>query len=101
MIQLTAALDIVQTSREEALLQLLLNAMKQLSTRDLVEEFCAFRVWPLAEGWHVELGAPKFGLLTITVKGCEGMILGPLLFCFLLLIKAAYSLVVAPIAKVA
>lgn len=59
--------EIALTSREEALLYLLLNAMKRLSTRDLVEEFCAFRVWPLSRGWHVELGAPKFDLSTLTV----------------------------------
>lgn len=50
LIELTASLEIALTWREEALLYLLLNATKRLSTRDLVEEFCAFRVWPLARG---------------------------------------------------
>lgn len=51
---------------------MLLNTMKHLSTRDLVEEFWAFRVWPLARGWRVELGAPRFDLLTLTVSDRKG-----------------------------
>lgn len=82
LIQLTTTLEIVLTSREEALLHLLLDVMKRLSTCDLVEEFCAFGVWPLAQGWKVELGGSKFGLPTITVKGCEGMVFGPCFFVF-------------------
>lgn len=36
------SLEINLSSREEALLRLLLNATCRLSTRDLVEEFCTF-----------------------------------------------------------
>ena len=43
-IQLTVASEIVLTSREDALLHLLLNAIRRLSTGDLMEEFCALRV---------------------------------------------------------
>lgn len=46
--------------------------MMRLSTRGLVEEFCALGVWPLAQGWSVELGDPRDGLPTITVTGREG-----------------------------
>lgn len=46
-IDLIASLEIRLTGREEALLQLLLKVTKQLSTRDLVEDFCAFGIWPL------------------------------------------------------
>lgn len=72
VIQLNTALKIVLTSREDALLHLLLDVTKQLSMRDLVEECCVFGVWPLAKGWSVELGAPKLELPTLFVMGCEG-----------------------------
>ena len=44
LIQLSATPEIVLTSREEALLHVLLDTTKCLSTRDLVEEFCAFEI---------------------------------------------------------
>ena len=72
LIELIPSPTIVLTSREEALLLLLLNATKRLSTRDLVEEFCAFRVWPLSRGWSVTLGAPRFDLPSLTMPGDEG-----------------------------
>nr|CCI55448.1 PH01B001E05.4 [Phyllostachys edulis] len=71
LIQLTATPEIVLTSREEALIHLLLDTMKRLSTRDLVELFCAFGVWPLANEWRVELGALKFGFPVLTMEGRE------------------------------
>ena len=49
LIQLVATPEIALSSREAALLHLLLDTTKRLSTWDLVEEFCAFRIWPLAE----------------------------------------------------
>lgn len=49
-IQLVPSPKIDLSSREEALLRLLLNATWRLSTRDLLEEFCVLRVWPLAQG---------------------------------------------------
>lgn len=44
LIQLIASPEIVLNSREEALLHLLLDATKRLSTWDLGEEFCAFGI---------------------------------------------------------
>lgn len=50
MIQLTAAPEIT------------LSVTRRLSTRDLMEEFCALEVWPLTPGaWS--FGDPKGGLL--------------------------------------
>lgn len=66
-IQLTATPEIVLTLREEALLHLLLNVTSRLSTRDLLEEFCALRVWPMVRGWSMEIGNPKGGLSTFVV----------------------------------
>lgn len=47
-IDLIASPEIALTRKEEALLRLLLNTTRRLSTRDLVEKFCTFRIWPLA-----------------------------------------------------
>lgn len=74
LIQLTGTLEIALTSKEEALLHVLLDVTKRLSTRDLVEEFCAFHIWPLARGWQVEFWAAKFGLPTLTVLGRDGTV---------------------------
>ena len=72
LIQLVASPEIVPSSREDALLNLLLDITKRLSTRDLVEEFCAFRIWPLAKEWKVELGASAGGLPSLTSEGRTG-----------------------------
>lgn len=72
-IQLTVTPEIMLTSREEALLDLLLNTTRRLSTRDHVEEFCMLRVWPLARGWNVELGDPKGDLPSFVVEDHEGL----------------------------
>ena len=73
MIQLVATPEIALSSREDALLHLLLDTMKRLSTRDLVEEFCAFKIWPLAKEWKLELGASESGLPSLTAEGRTGM----------------------------
>ena len=72
LIQLVASPEIVPSSREDALLNLLLDITKRLSTRDLVEEFCAFRIWPLAKEWKVKLGASAGGLASLTSEGRTG-----------------------------
>ena len=61
-------------SREEAALHLLLDTTKRLSTRDLVEEFCAFEIWPLVKEWKLELGALDTGFPSLTAEGCKGML---------------------------
>lgn len=72
LIRLTATSEITLTSREEALFHMLLSATRRLSTQYVVEELCAFRVWPLVQGWSVRLGALEFGLPAITVANREG-----------------------------
>lgn len=57
---------------EEACLQMFLNAMRQMSTWDLVEELCAFQVWPLAQGWNLSLGAEVRHLPVIEMEGLDG-----------------------------
>ena len=49
-IQLNPSPTIELSAREDALLVLLLRAARRMSTRDFVEEFCALRLWPLAQG---------------------------------------------------
>lgn len=105
-IQPTAALEIPLTSRKEALLHLLLNATWRLFTWDLVEEFCALRVWPLACGWSVELGDPKGDLPSLEVAGREGLGLclgfsSALFLLFFILTRHAGVIVVMPIDKAA
>ena len=75
-IRLVASPEIDPTAREEALLQLLLDVTKRLSTWDLVKEFYAFGIWPLAQDWNVEVGASKFDRPILTMKGREGADLG-------------------------
>lgn len=43
----TTSPEVVLIGRKESLLRLLLGVTRRISTRDLVEEFCTFRVWPL------------------------------------------------------
>ena len=72
LINLIASPVIVPTAREEALLLLLLDVTKRLSTRDLVEEFCAFGIWPLAQKWSVEVTPSASGRTILTVAGRKG-----------------------------
>ena len=86
LIDLIASPVIVPTAREEALLLLLLDVTKRLSTRDLVEEFCAFGIWPLAQDWSVEAGTSRSGRPTLTVGEREGLyirVFFPLFFLLL------------------
>lgn len=69
-------------AREEALLHFLLDVTRRFSTCDLVKELCAFGIWPLAREWSVELGVSRSEHPTLSMKGCEGMILGSALLIF-------------------
>ena len=83
LIQLVASPEIELNSREDALLHILLETTKRLSTRDLVEEFCAFKIWPLAKEWKLELKTSGTGLPSLSVENRIGKIdLGfPPFFC--------------------
>lgn len=61
LIHLTPSPEIVLTSLEEAHLLLLLNVAARLSTRNLEEEFCAFRVCLLRRVGVSLLGSPRMG----------------------------------------
>ena len=52
--------------------------------RDLVEEFCAFGIWPLAKEWKMELGASDLGLPSLTVEGRKGILF--ISSCFFILL---------------
>ena len=82
LIQLIATPEIVLSAREDALQNLLLGITKRLSTRDLVEEFCAFRIWPLAKEWRLALGASESGLPPLGAAGRTGMIVFFFVFFF-------------------
>ena len=61
-IELIPSPEIVPSAREDALLSVLRRLFRRMSTRDLVEEFCALRVWPLARAWDIQLGEAEDGL---------------------------------------
>lgn len=50
---------------------MLLKATKWMSMWDLVEEFYAFRVWPLGEGWQLSLGEQMGVLHLIESEGLD------------------------------
>jgi hypothetical protein len=56
--------DVRLKSSQQTALEAFARCAKHLSTRDLVEEFLAARVWPLSHGWVI----PEFG-----DKGPEGL----------------------------
>ena len=60
------------TAREDALLGVLLRAAQRMSTRDFVEEFCALRLWPLAQSWSVELSEGQGGIPSLCLGGRAG-----------------------------
>lgn len=74
--------EITLSSREDALLHVLLKTTKRLSTRDLVEEFCAFQIWPLAREWKLEPKTSESGLLSLAVEGRTGEVCGGVVFEF-------------------
>ena len=63
---------------------LLLDVTKRLSTRDLVEEFCAFGIWPLAQSWSVEVTPSASGRTILTVAGRKGDLFSCTIFFFFL-----------------
>ena len=81
LINLVASPEIDLNSREEALLHVLLETTKRLSTRDLAEEFCAFRIWPLAKEWKLEVKTSGPGLPFLSVDGGTGRVVLALLLC--------------------
>lgn len=101
LIQLVASPEIDLSSREESLLHLFLETTKRLSTRDLVEEFCAFRVWPLAKDWKLEVKTSESGLRCLAVEDHTGGVSFDIGFILLFILTALVFGTVAPITEAA